>query len=112
MHLPYKASLGAKPLPREVFLEWFRRLRDRKAEPLDVTMQHCYELAEAAAKPQPKAAEQPEGQWPGGMDKTSHTDSNELIDDLSPSAAEKVNRQCVPPGFVRCVDLFRLLEGS
>ncbi|CDJ36325.1 uncharacterized protein EMH_0078500 [Eimeria mitis] len=112
MNLPYKATLGAKPLPREVFLKLFRRLRDRNATPLDATMQQCHESIQAAAKPQYGTTEQSKGQWVGRQDGTSRTASKDIRGEPTPPAAENVQRLHLPPGCVRCVDLFRLLEGS
>ncbi|CDJ54035.1 hypothetical protein, conserved [Eimeria brunetti] len=109
MNIPYKASLGAKPLPREVFLKLFRQLRDRKAEPLDATMQHCYESAQAAAQPPREAPEQPKGKWVRRGDEASRP-SKEVVKKPSESAADTVNTLSLPAGFVRSVDLFRLLD--
>ncbi|KAL8433592.1 hypothetical protein Efla_000736 [Eimeria flavescens] len=57
MHLPYKESLGARPLPRAVFLKLFRRCRDKAAAPIQaILLRCCAAAAAAAAAPAPAAA--------------------------------------------------------
>ncbi|XP_026193331.1 uncharacterized protein LOC34620417 [Cyclospora cayetanensis] len=41
MPLPYKETLGAKRLPRHLFLKLFKKLRERETVALDAAMQQC-----------------------------------------------------------------------
>lgn len=117
MHLPYKESLGAQMLPRAKFLKLFRRLRDRKASPLDVTMQECCGAARTGAKlPERSHTERrPTGPKKSLDDDEGNESANAAIKQSREPPApttEEMNFPGLAPGFVGCRELLQLLGGS
>lgn len=92
MNMPYKESIGAKPLSRDMFMKLFRLLRDQQALPLDATIEQCCDEAQATAE----SADQPCGGRPAG--------AQVMLDDR-----EDLTTRALPRGFMGCRKLFEML---
>lgn len=95
MNMPYKESIGAKPLSRDTFMKFFRLLRDQQALPLDATIQQCCDEAQATAE----SADQPSCGRPAA--------AHNLLDDR-----EDLITRALPRGFMGCRKLFEMLGGT